>query len=124
MYYLVESIGSKVNKTVNVKQENYECKDDLSFCMKCPTKLNKNLRSFHKDEHEDVNNIKTNMKRGSKRPATAALSCLCRRFAYDKKNVRIINKDIRNFAEITNEQSMRIMMITSKECINDSLGEA
>ena len=92
--------------------------------MKCPTKLNKNLRSFHKDEHEDVNNIETNIKRGSKRPATAALSCLCIRFAYDKKNVGIINKDIRNFAEITNEQSMRIMMITSKECINDSLGEA
>ena len=95
--------------------------------MKCPTKLNKNLRSFHKDDHENVlkvNNIETNMKRGSKRPATAALSCLCRRFAYDKKNVGIINKDIRNFAEITNEQSMRIMMITSKECINDSLGEA
>ena len=92
--------------------------------MKCLTKLNKNLRSFHKDEHEDVNNIKTNMKRGSKRPATAVLSCLCRRFAYDKKNVGIINKDIRNFAEITNEQSMRIMMITSKECFNDSLGEA
>ena len=92
--------------------------------MKCPTKLNKNLRSFHKDEHEDVNNIKTNMKRGSKRPATAALSCLCRRFAYDKKNVGIINKDIRNFAEITNEQSMRIMITeTFKECINDSLGE-
>ena len=95
--------------------------------MKCPTKLNKIPRSFHKDEHEDVlkvNNIETNMKRGSKRPATAALSCLCRRFAYDKKNVGIINKDIEKFAEITNEQSMRIMMITSKECINDSLGEA
>ena len=38
--------------------------------MKCPTKLNKNLRSFHKDEHEDVlkvNNIETNIKRESKR---------------------------------------------------------
>ena len=57
------------------------------------------------------------------RPATAAL---CRRFADDKKNVGIINKDIRNFAEVTNEQSMRIMMITETfmECINDSLGEA
>ena len=94
--------------------------------MKCPTKLNKIPRSFHKDEHEDVlkvNNIETNIKRESKRPATAAL---CRRFAHDKKNVGIINKDIRNFAEVTNEQSMRIMMITEtfKECINDSLGEA
>ena len=47
------------------------------------------------------------MNRGSKRPATAAL---CRRFAEYKKNVGIINKDIRNFAEVTNEQSMRIMM--------------
>ena len=47
------------------------------------------------------------MKRRSKRPATASE---CRRFAYDKKNVGIINKDIRNFAEVTNEQSMRIMM--------------
>ena len=68
------------------------------------------LQSFHKDEHEDVlkvNNIETNIKRESKRPATAAL---CRRFAHDKKNVGIINKDIRNFAEVTNEQSMRIMM--------------
>ena len=36
-----------------------------------------------------------------------------------------INKDIEKFAEITNEQSMRIMIIeTFKECINDSLGEA
>ena len=65
--------------------------------MKCPTKLNKIHRSFHKDEHEDVlkvNNIETNInkqtniKRESKRPATAAL---CRRFAHDKKNVGIIN---------------------------------
>ena len=39
------------------------------------------------------------MKRRSKRPATASE---CRRFAYDKKNVGIINKDIRNFAEVTN----------------------
>ena len=56
---------------------------------------NKNLRSFHKDEHEDVLkvNIETNMRRGSKRPATADL---CRIFAYDKKNVGIINKEVTN----------------------------
>ena len=35
-----------------------------------------------------------------------------------------INKDIEKFAEITNEQSMRIMITeTFKECINDSLDE-
>ena len=87
--------------------------------MKCPTKLNKIPRSTRMN----MKTKQTNIKRESKRPATAAL---CRRFAHDKKNVGIINKDIRNFAEVTNEQSMRIMMITEtfKECINDSLGEA
>ena len=65
------------------------------IAVKVTVHLPSNSHIQNKDEHEDVLkvNIETNMRRGSKRPATADL---CRIFAYDKKNVGIINKEVTN----------------------------